>query len=223
MCTNFQRLASMGVALLLTVPLVAQVTEKSFAPSPLQQQIVDAHNEWVIPPDNRPKAKRHYIRLKMLSCERRADVEQQIEAYENVNRRGYDQGPFYVRDATGKTGDESGWRTWDREVFTIEQDWAKGLKVPYFCEVLQLKDPQGNPVTCTQMHEEECLKLSRKAVRSMLQPLAWAPENEISKVPMYVVSYIGNFEGNAKYVKLYIGKQDAPEFVVIDVSVYDHY
>lgn len=215
--------ASIGVVLWLAVPMAAQVTEKAFELSPLQKQVVEAYNRSVIPPEKRPQAKRHYLRLKFLSFNPSADVEKQIEAYENENRRGFDQGPFYVRDETGKTGDDSGWQKWYREVFTIEQDWASGLKTPYFCEMLKLQDERGNPVNSKNLSEEEFGKLCQTTVRSILQPLASVPAKQISDVPIYVVSYTGNFEGNAKYVKLYIGKRDTTEFVVIDVSVYDHF
>jgi hypothetical protein len=215
--------ASISVGFWLSVPVAAQVSEKAFELSPLQQQVVKAHDKWVVPADKRAKTEQHYIRLKMLTFNRKTDVKKQIEAYENENRRGFDPGPFYVRDATGKTADESGWQMWYREIFTIEQDWADGLKVPYFCEVLRLRDQQGQPVSSTSLNSDEYRKLSQRAVRSILQPLSAAQAEEISRVPIYVVSYIGNFEGNAKYVKLYVGKCDTAEFVVIDVSVYDHF
>lgn len=205
------------------ISAAAQGPEKPFELSPLQQRLVDAVNQWVMPPEDRPTAKRNYVRLKMLSFNPRTDVTRQIEAYENQNRRGYDPGPFYVRDTQGRTGAESGGETWFREVFMIEKDWAKGLKVPYFCELLQLKDAQGKRVELLRGNEQQYVKLSQEAVRSILQPLAEAPADELAQTACYVVRYIGNFEGNAKYVKLYVGKPGTADFVVIDVSVYDHY
>ena len=60
----------------------------------------------------------------MLSFDPAKDLSAQIAAYENENRRGYDAGPFEVRNATGQTGEQSGWEIWFRDIFTIEQDWA---------------------------------------------------------------------------------------------------
>lgn len=211
------------IGLCWIAPAAAQGPEKPFELSPLQQRLVDAVNQWVVPLEDRPTAKRNYVRLKTLSFNSRTDVAKQIEAYENQNRRGYDPGPFYVRDSKGRTGAESGWETWYGEVFKVEQDWARGLKVPYFCELLQLQDAQGKRFELLRGNEQQYIQLSQEAVRSMLQPLTETPADELAGVPCFVVRYIGNFEGNAKYVKLYVGKPDTADFVVIDVSVYDHY
>ncbi len=216
-------LAFLAIGFCLASAAAAQGPEQPFELSPLQQRLVDAVNQRVLPLDDRPTAKRNYVRLKMLSFNPRTDVMKQIEAYENQNRRGYDPGPFYVRDTKGRTGEASGWETWYREIFTVEQDWARGLKVPYFCELLQLQDPQGKRVELLRGNEEQYIQLSREAVRSILEPLTAAPADELAAVPCCVVRYIGNFEGNAKYVKLYVGKPGTADFVVIDVSVYDHY
>jgi hypothetical protein len=201
----------------------AQGPEKSFPLSALQQQLVDAQQKWVIAPEDRPAAKRNYFRLKMLSFNPTQDVIKQIEAYENSNRRGYDAGPFEVRDATGQQGDESGWETWYRDIFTIEQNWAQGLKTPYFCQVLRIQDDSGNFVDDHEVTEDEYRRLSQNTVRMILKPVSSARETDLHSVPIFVVRYIGNFEGNAKYVKFYLGKPGTADFVVLDVSVYDHY
>jgi hypothetical protein len=197
--------------------------EKPIKLSPLQQQVADAHQRWVIPAEKLPKAKRHFIRLKTLAFGAEGDLRAQIEAYENENRRGYETGPFYVHDRTGKEGDETAWEAWSREAFTIEPERARGLEVPYFCQVLRLRDRDGKSTDFDQLSPSVCLKLSHKAVRAILEPLSSKPKGELAKVPFFVVSYSGNFEGNAKFVKLYVGKPETREFLVLDVSVYDHY
>jgi hypothetical protein len=212
-------LVSFGFA----VTALAQDPEKPFPLSPLQQQLADAQKKWVVAPDDRPAAQRNYFRLKTLSFDPRQDVAKQIEKYENSNRRGYDAGPFEVLDATGKLGDESGWETWCRDIFTIEQNWAQGLRTPYFCQVLHLETQDGKSVQQHEISEEELRRLSQNTVRAILKPVTSHPETELQSVPIFVVRYIGNFEGNAKYVKFYLGKPGTADFVVLDVSVYDHY
>ena len=207
----------------LAATALAQDPEKPFPLSPLQQQLVEAQQTWVIAPEDRPAAKRNYFRLKMLSFDPRKDVVKQIETYENSNRRGYDAGPFEVLDATGKLADESGWETWCRDIFTIEQNWAQGLRTPYFCQVLRVENQDGKSVQQHEVSEEEYRRLSQNTVRTILKPITSESETELQTVPMFVVRYIGNFEGNAKYVKLYVGKPGTADFVVLDVSVFDHY
>lgn len=205
------------------VTALAQDPERPFPLSPLQQQLVDSQQEWVIAPEDRPAAKRNYFRLKMLSFDLGKDIVKQIETYENSNRRGYDAGPFEVLDATGQLGDESGWETWCRDIFTIEQNWAQGLRTPYFCQVLRVENQDGKSVHQHEVSDEDFVRLSQNTVRAMLKPVTSQPEAELQSVPIFVVRYIGNFEGNAKYVKLYLGKPGTADFVVLDVSVYDHY
>ncbi len=218
-------LACLPTLLCLAVTTCAAETgpEQPIEMSPLQEAFVAAQKKCVMPPEKRPPKQRHFVRLKTLSFDPTRDLQKQIEEFENENRRGYDAGPFQVLDATGKRGDQSGWEIWYKDVFTIEQEWAQGLKIPYFCQVLQLRDDEGNPVVADRLSESDWLALSRKTTRAILKPVAEAPEDTMQNVPIYVVRYIGNFEGNAKYVKLYLGAPGTTNFVVLDVSVYDHY
>ena len=208
---------------LMAAETLAAEPEKEFKLSDLQQRVADAHKKWVIPDDDRLPNERHLILLKTLVFDGQKDVRRQIRSYENKNRKGYEDGPFYVRELTGKRGQASAWEAWYKEAFTIEQKWAEGLEIPYFCQVLRLRDKEGRTVLFGDVDVAERGELSRKAVRAILEPLASGADREIGHVPLFVVSYTGNFEGNAKYVKLYIGKPESAEFLVLDVSVYDHY
>jgi len=207
----------------LAVVVEASGPEKKFSFSSLQRELLQSHNKGVLPPEERDKAERHFFRLKTLSFDKHGDVHKQIEAYEQKNRLGYDEGPFYVHDETGKEGKDSGWEKWFREAFTIEPDWANGLTVPYFCRVLTLSDERGKTIHFEDLSRTDWRNRSKAAVRAILQPLSARPANQLSKVPIYVVQYRGNSEGNCKFVKLYIGKEDAADFLVFDVSVYDHF
>ena len=66
-------------------------------------------------------------------------------------------------------------------------------------------------------------RFGEATIRKMLTPLSSKTADQISNVPIYVVQYRGNFEGNCKYVKLYVGKVDSAQFLVFDVSVYDRF
>ena len=214
-----------GVIYLAVAVVAAEAggPEKQFALSPLQHELLQAHNKWVVPNKERVSEKRHYFRLKTLSFDKRENVQKQIEAYEKRNRLGYDDGPFYVHDETGKEGKDSGWEKWYREVFVVEQDWAEGLRLPYFCEVLNLVDAHGKAVSFEDLSGGDKLDLSKAALKKILQPLSAGSKHPPRNTPIYIAQYRGNFEGNGKFVKLYIGKEDTADFLVFDVSVYDHY
>ena len=83
------------ICLVLTAVLGAEPDspEKDIALSPLQQELKDAHSKCVLPTDDLDDGKRHYFRLKKLSFEGQGGVQDQIEAYEQENRRGYDGVP----------------------------------------------------------------------------------------------------------------------------------
>ena len=205
----------------------AQDPEKGIELSTLQRALDESRTEWVIPLKDRDRAARHYFRRRTLVFHPEA-VADQIEAYEMKEREVYSNGPFYVYDGTGKTGADSAWEKWIAEIFRIEPDWASGLDVPYFCSVLKVVDAEGNPLNRDDASPKQVVAASRQSIRSLLTPLVDASNDpakakELAKVPMFVVKYVGNFEGNSKFVKLYIGKPSSTEFLVYDVSVYDHY
>ena len=206
---------------------VAQEPEQAIELSPLQQTLDQTHKKYVIPDKDRRKRVRHYFRKKTLSF-LPENVKEQITAYEMKDLEGYGDGPFSVYDATGKTGKDAAWEKWSQEIFTIEQDWASGLGVPFFCKVLRIRDDKGNRIDADDLGEKEYLDRSKRAIRAILNPLVEASgdpkkASELKQVPMYVVRYMGNFEGNSKFVKLYIGKPGTADFLVFDVSVFDHY
>ncbi len=212
---------------LLCPTVSGQDPEQGIELSQLQRALEQSRTAWVIPLAERDKSARHYFRRRTFVF-KPEDVAGQIEAYEMKQREVYSNGPFYVYDGTGKTGKDAAWEKWMTEIFSIERDWASGLEVPYFCNVLKLEDAQGDPLVADETSRREMVAASKRTIRAMLKPLFDASDDPaqaklLTEVPMYVVKYVGNFEGNSKFVKLYVGKPESTEFLVFDVSVYDHF
>jgi len=68
--------------------------------------------------------------------------------------------------------------------------------VPYFCELLQVRDAPGQTTRIaarqrTAVHPTQ----SGSRPRRCWQPLTETPADELADLPCYVVRYIGNFEG----------------------------
>lgn len=214
-------------ALALCATALAEDPEQGIELSSLQKALERSRTEWVIPLNERDKAARHYFRRRSLAFQPQ-NVAQQIEAYEMKQREVYSNGPFSVYNGTGKSGKDSAWEKWIAEIFRIEPDWAAGLEIPYFCHVLRVEDANGDRMRVDDTSPQEYLAASKQSVRAILTPLLDASQDpqkakELAEVPMFVVKYVGNFEGNSKFVKLYVGKPRSAEFLVFDVSVYDHY
>jgi hypothetical protein len=189
----------------------------------IQKQVASKYAQLVNVYD---KDDQDYHRFKALSVviDGNGGIEDRIEQHERRDRKEYDIDYVKATDVA-RAG-----KQWKKQVidefFSISQERAPRVKIPYFCRALKNFKPSVNDKSSAKSISS-AITIYRSAIKELFSPLP----DEDPKVPIYLVVFVGNHYGNCKYVKVYIGdnvsegnrSKTAGRFFVIDVSVYDHY